>query len=333
MDEDIDGRRDNRGYWVPNKRQKRAPVFIWPFNLFDFLRWLLGYPGFLWPWNFAFFIMSFAVWFYLTPSMETARHLDVGWMSAIFLRNLIFVILFYGVFHLILFVWKNQQTQYKYNLKWPTNNSGSFLLRSQTRENIILTIFSAVPVWTLYEIAYLWLVSNSYLYKISFDQNVLLYIALFLIWPIWFSMHFYFVHRLLHYQPLYRLIHSIHHKNVNPGPWSGLSMHPIEHILYFSAVLIFFVIPSSAHHVVFGLIVSGLGPAIGHLGFDRVIIKNNNQIITENYFHYLHHKYFDINYGTGDRLVPLDEWFGTAHDGSPQSEKAMHERRRVARDK
>ena len=27
---------------------------------------------------------------------------------------------------------------------------------------------------------------------------------------------------------------SLHHKSHNPGPWSGLSMHPIEHFLYYS---------------------------------------------------------------------------------------------------
>ena len=27
---------------------------------------------------------------------------------------------------------------------------------------------------------------------------------------------------------LYRHVHSLHHKSYNPGPWSGLAMHPIE---------------------------------------------------------------------------------------------------------
>ena len=30
---------------------------------------------------------------------------------------------------------------------------------------------------------------------------------------------------------------------------------------------------------------------------------------------YLHHKYFNVNYG-GDGLVPFDRVFGTDHDGS-----------------
>ena len=41
------------------------------------------------------------------------------------------------------------------------------------------------------------------------------------------EFHFFMVHKLLHYQPLYRWFHATHHKSYNPGPWSGLSMHPV----------------------------------------------------------------------------------------------------------
>ena len=41
-------------------------------------------------------------------------------------------------------------------------------------------------------------------------------------------------HRFLHWPPLYRLAHALHHENINTGPWSGVSMHPIEHALYYS---------------------------------------------------------------------------------------------------
>jgi sterol desaturase/sphingolipid hydroxylase (fatty acid hydroxylase superfamily) len=34
----------------------------------------------------------------------------------------------------------------------------------------------------------------------------------------WSSGHFYFVHRLLHWPPLYRVAHALHHKNNSPQP-------------------------------------------------------------------------------------------------------------------
>jgi sterol desaturase/sphingolipid hydroxylase (fatty acid hydroxylase superfamily) len=42
------------------------------------------------------------------------------------------------------------------------------------------------------------------------------------------------------------------------------------------------------------------------------------------YVHYLHHKYFEVNYGDG--LIPLDKVFGTFHDGSKEGEDLMNAR-------
>ena len=50
------------------------------------------------------------------------------------------------------------------------------------------------------------------------------------------------------------------------------------------------------------------------------------------YVHYLHHKYFEVNYG-GDGLVPLDRWFGTWHDGSKEGDARMEERFRKKRER
>ena len=41
--------------------------------------------------------------------------------------------------------------------------------------------------------------------------------------------------------------------------------------------------------------------------------------------HYLHHKYFEVNYSDG--MVPLDRWFGSFHDGTPEASEAMKARR------
>jgi sterol desaturase/sphingolipid hydroxylase (fatty acid hydroxylase superfamily) len=44
----------------------------------------------------------------------------------------------------------------------------------------------------------------------------------------------------------------------------------------------------------------------------------------EHYTRYLHHKYFEANYGDG--LVPLDRLFCTFHDGTPEADEAMNRR-------
>jgi sterol desaturase/sphingolipid hydroxylase (fatty acid hydroxylase superfamily) len=142
--------------------------------------------------------------------------------------------------------------------------------------------------------------------------------------PLLRELHFYLVHRLLHVPVLYRTVHWLHHNNVNPGPWSGLAMHPIEHLLYFSGVLIHWVVPSHPVHALFHLIHAGLSPVPGHTGFDKVVVGKAGAVDTHCLAHYLHHKYFECNYADGS--IPLDQWFGTFHDGSDLALEAMNRR-------
>lgn len=67
------------------------------------------------------------------------------------------------------------------------------------------------------------------------------------------EFHFYCIHRLIHVPVLYKHIHSVHHNSVNPSPWSSLSMHPIEHLLYWSDSLIHLLLPSHPLLFLYGL--------------------------------------------------------------------------------
>ena len=69
----------------------------------------------------------------------------------------------------------------------------------------------------------------------------------------------------------------------------------------------------------------GLSPAEGHTGFDRVVVGEEASMDTSYFAHYLHHKYFEVNYSDG--MVPLDKWFGSFHDGTPEADAAMKARR------
>ena len=82
------------------------------------------------------------------------------------------------------------------------------------------------------------------------------------------SVHFYANHRLLHVDPLYKWAHALHHRNVNTGPWSGISMHPLEHVLYLSLPFVFLVIPGSPFIATFSIVYLLLSPSPSHSGFD-----------------------------------------------------------------
>lgn len=43
---------------------------------------------------------------------------------------------------------------------------------------------------------------------------------------------FYVIHRfILHYEPVYQAIHSVHHEFVTPNPFSSIYAHPVEHLI------------------------------------------------------------------------------------------------------
>ena len=104
-------------------------------------------------------------------------------------------------------------------------------------------------------------------------------------------------------------------------------MHPVEHVLYFSSVLIHFVIPSHPLHVVFHMYSLSLSAVIGHTGYSAMAIKGRKIIDLGHFHHQLHHRYFEVNYGTTD--IPCDEWFGSFDDGTPEARANLRYRNRV----
>ena len=152
------------------------------------------------------------------------------------------------------------------------------------------------------------------------------FILLFPLLLIWQSLHFYFVHRALHWKPLYKHVHSVHHRNVNPGPWSGMAMHPVEHLGYFSTLLIFLVLPAHPVHMIFALNWQFLGAPSSHSGYEAVWVKDKSRLIIGSFFHQLHHRYYECNYGGVE--MPWDKWLGTYHDGSEEGTRLARERKR-----
>lgn len=318
------GKRDRRGNWEPNDRVSYGPFFSWPPRLKVLLKWFFGFPGYLFPWNVIYAVGAVLIWLYLTPSLETMQTFALGWVGLVLLRNIALAIVVFGGWHLWLYVWRKQGTAFKYNHEWPKTDSSVFLFNNQTYDNMFWTLVSGVPIWTAYEVLLLWGYANGIAPMIDFTANPVGFIAVFFLVPFIHEVGFYFAHRLLHWPPLYRMAHKLHHRNINPGPWSGMSMHPVEHVLYLSPILLFFFIPSHPIHMINLASRLGVAPAQGHTGFDRVVTGKESSMHLPYYAHYLHHKYFEVNYSDG--MVPLDKWFGSFHDGSPEADEIMNAR-------
>lgn len=321
MDDLAYGTRDRRGHWKPSKVLEYPEVFVWPINLGAIIRWI---PEYLAPWNFPYAAISVSFWLWLTPPLEAMKTFGFGWIVFVFARNIALVLIFYGFFHLRLYRQRKQGTQFKYNSQWLDTDNPKFLFRNQTIDNLIWTLGSGVPIWTAYEVVSLWLFANGYIPFLNWADHPIWFVALMLLIPFFREVHFYLIHRMIHWPPLYRSVHKLHHANVNPGPWSGLAMHPVEHALYFSGVMIHWIVPSHPIHAIFHLVHLGLAPAPGHTGFDKVVTGENSAFDTHCYAHYLHHKYFECNYSDG--ALPLDKWLGSFHDGTDEAHDRMNRR-------
>ena len=315
------GTRDKRGNWKPKKAISYGPFFEWPPNPKALFKWLFGFPGYFLPWNLLYAFGAIVIWLYLTPSLGKMATFSLDWIGFILLRNSILLLAITGTWHLWLYVWRKQDIKFKYNSKWPNKKSKNFFLNNQTYDNIFWTFVSGVPIWTAYEVIFLWCYSNGFISILNFEKDPFIFISIFFIVPFLHEVGFYFCHRALHWRPLYNISHKIHHRNINPGPWSGISMHPIEHIIYFGIVITIFIFPTHPIHMINLASRLGLLAVIGHTGFDQVVFCKKHVVNTSYYAHYLHHKYFEVNYADG--MVPLDKWFGSFHDGSEESDETM----------
>jgi len=215
-----------------------------------------------------------------------------------------------------LYMKKIQGMDRKYIKQWGATNDKRFLFKDQVYDNIFWCSVSgnfSVGIWTLYEVMFLHLWATGKISTAYLDFWSRPFYSLFLLAfiPFWRHFHFYWVHRLIHIPFLYRISHYVHHKNKNTMPWSGISMHPIEHLFYFSGPLLYFFIPHHPIHMMYEALHAALTPAGGHTGFDGKIY--GGKISQGSYHHFLHHYYFECNYGT--EHVPLDKLFGTFRDG------------------
>eukprot|EP01051_Picozoa_sp_SAG22_P001729 SAG22_NODE_71_length_22540_cov_8.918052_13_plen_340_part_00 len=132
------------------------------------------------------------------------------------------------------------------------------------------------------------------------------------LWIVWFvaagmittqfrGIHFFTVHRGMHPwfkrgatglrgqldlgRFLYKWVHSLHHKSYNPGPWSSLSMHPVEHLFYFSCFLLAALIPYHPVHLLLNKYHTDISALGGHDGYGPPGADDVG--------HYLHHKHFE----------------------------------------
>lgn len=301
-----------------------SPVFRWPWNISAIGGWF-WHSWFLISERLILVGVAWVSWVWFQPPLEVTRELSVGWVLSMYTRNLVLMLLVAGGLHLYLYYYKRQQDNLRFDARPLKRDSRTFLFNDQVRDNMAWTLGSGVLIWTTFEVILFWAMANGHAPVLQWADNPLWFVALFFLIPIWESFYFYWIHRLLHVPILYRWFHAVHHRNVNVGPWSGLSMHPVEHILFLGSALIHFVIAAHPVHVLFHLQYFALTAVTTHAGFEGLVVKNKNRLKLGTFHHQMHHRYFECNYGSLE--IPWDRWFGSFHDGTEDAHQRMKVRR------
>ena len=323
MDDLQFGTRNKRGDWAPNTHLEVAPFWHRPFSMLKVLRWV---PGYLFPWNAFHMATALLYWAYIVPDVEVMKTLSLGWALWLYAVNAAAIFVMYGAIELFWYVRRKQGTRFKYNAKFPSEQpSDVFWFKSQNIDNFLRSFFISIPLWTVVEVIILHAFAAGYVPWLSWAENPWYLAALVLVSPAIHEVHFFCIHRLIHTPFLYKWVHSVHHNSVNPSPWSSLSMHPVEGFLYHAVAFWHLIIPSNPIIALFQLHSAGFGAVNGHIGFDKLELTDDRALDSHAYAHYLHHKYFEVNYG-GDGLIPLDKWFGYWHDGSKEGDARMQAR-------
>lgn len=309
----------------PDTPLQVSPLFSWPPRPLAILSWF---------WNGWFLIseklilvaVAFVAFTWFQPPLEQTQSLAFGWIAGLYLRNLVLMFAVAGALHLYFYTFTGQGQRLKFDPRPLMVKGKQFTLGGQIRDNMFWTLGSGVLVWTAYEVLMFWAMANGWAPVLGWADNPVWFVLLFLLIPMWESFYFYWIHRLLHVPFLYRHVHALHHRNINVGPWSGLSMHPVEHVIYLGSVLIHFVVPTNPVHILYHMQYLTLTAATTHTGFEGVLMKDQNRLKLGTFHHQMHHRYFECNYGSLE--VPWDKLFGSFHDGTVEADARMKERRK-----
>lgn len=187
-----------------------------------------------------------------------------------------------------------------------TSSGRALRLRSgQLREELLLSTLS-ILIFAAQAVALVWLLRHGWL---TIDWHRSLW---HLLWELpvlylWNELHFFAVHRLLHWKPLYRSVHIWHHRSVITTPFSAYSFHPIESFLLGAVMPLALVFHAFSPWALLGLtIMSLLLNVSGHLPHEQVR-SGFNALLPHSRYHNRHHREFYIHFSFS--LPLLDRWF------------------------
>ena len=249
-----------------------VPLFVFPPRLIALLKWL---PNCFFPYNAVFFLSALAWWYWVLPDVAVMKTLAWGWILKLFAVNVVAVFLGFETFELRLYMQRAQGNRFRYNPQWPSEHTYEALRFQNQNVDCMLRFFgTSLPIWTAIQVAILYAYANGFVPWPIFAENPVDLALLAPAVPMIHQAYFYFLHRALHWEPLFKWVHSVHHNSVNPSPLSSLSMHPVEQLGHLGVAFWHIVIPSNPLIAMYQLHYAGFGTIPGHIGFDKIEVTD-----------------------------------------------------------
>lgn len=230
--------------------------------------------------------------------------------SADFLGHLIRYVVIAGAAFLLLYVWRHRRLlALKIQAEFPP---GSDLRREFGYSVLSLAVFGLVGVGEFLMYRAGW--TQLYTDLASRGWGYFWFSTLLLIFA--HDTYFYWTHRLMHWKPLFPLVHAVHHRSHNPTPWAAFAFHPLEAVIEAGIFPLFSLLvpvhPLAA--LVWLLYMTGMN-VLGHCGFELLprgftrhpLFRWHNTSVHHNQ----HHHYVHCNYGLYYNF--WDRWLGTNH--------------------
>jgi len=264
------------------------------------IKLVTGYFLFFSP-NLVWLTIALIDYFYFPYDYEAAKSLtDLHWVKYRFFVNFGITFGFFGFWHVVLYIFNWSQR--------PFHPSRVYRV-GKVLHNMWYS-FLGVVQFTVWEAIYVHCCATGRILFMSDEEaasssyNFFLFVLAAFWVPLYREFHFYFAHRFIHISAMYKYIHSLHHRNTDIEPFSGLSMHPIEHLYYFSCLGPSFLVYTTPFAFMWNGVHLLISPAASHSGWEDHFQSDQ--------YHYLHHRFFECNYGTSG--TPFDKMFGTFRD-------------------
>lgn len=150
---------------------------------------------------------------------------------------------------------------------------------------------------------------------------------------------FYWTHRLLHWRPLYKHVHYMHHKSTVPSAYTGYSFHLIEALIVFAnEIIVIFLFPIHVNvHRLYHIFTTAIHLG-GHAGYELapfipsleqlawVALKGTNKAcrgLNTVMHHDMHHRYSNKHFSL--YFTHWDRWCNTLHDSYDGIVHAKHQ--------